>query len=139
MNSQTRTGLAALALVPLAALLLGACSGAPPAPITGYRSPQQNSDECKAREKTARSEVSAAVEANRACQTDADCVSVAIGNGCFDACTDSVNQAGEAAVRAAIEKSNSGGCARFAADGCYREVPPCAPPQPPACHSGKCG
>jgi hypothetical protein len=139
MKSQTRRGLAALSLAPLLSLVVAACSGAPAAPTSAYRSPQQSSDACKAREKDARSEASAAVEAHRACHADADCVSVEIGNGCFDACTDSVNREGEAAIHAALEKSNAGGCARFAADGCYREVPPCAPPQAPTCQGGKCG
>jgi hypothetical protein len=138
MNRQTQRSFAAVSLLPLAALILAACSGAPAPQNTGYRSPQQNSDACKAREKEARSEASAAVEPHRTCQTDADCVTVEVANGCFDACTDSVNHEGEAAVHAALEKSNAAGCARFSADGCFREVPPCAPPQAPTCSSGKC-
>lgn len=82
--------------------------------------------------------VQAVVDANGACSTDADCVSMAIGTSCFDVCTRTVAAAGRAAVEQALATEDERSCPSFAAAGCKLVVPPCAPPRAPTCHAGRC-
>jgi hypothetical protein len=80
----------------------------------------------------------AVAQANLACSSDADCVSVPVGATCFDACTRSVNQTGKGAVERASTLVEASECKAFTDAKCPLIAPPCAPPGPPRCNAGRC-
>jgi hypothetical protein len=94
--------------------------------------------ECSDLTKPARDRVEAAVEQNRACNVDADCVAVGASSACFDACSRSVAKSGEAAVEQAKSAASASDCKAFSDAGCKVIIPPCMPPTAPVCRGGKC-
>ncbi|MCC6523323.1 MAG: hypothetical protein IT373_11720 [Polyangiaceae bacterium] len=118
----------------LATALASAAACGKPASAPG----EQLDSECAGRADQARKRVLAAVEANLACRSDDDCQVVAVGSGCFDACTRAVNAEGVAAVAAARAAVDEADCRSFRSDGCRLEHPPCAPPAAAACREGRC-
>lgn len=84
--------------------------------------------------------VAAAVspDADVSCTTTADCVVASNSTNCFNGCGVVVNQAGAAALQAAIAQINSTTCATFVADGCVPNVPPPCAPMIPACVNSVC-
>lgn len=125
---------AAIAVSLSAGFVLAACTkeGGPP----GVAVDPANA--CADSVKAASAVVLDAVEKNRACQTDEDCVSVAVGASCFDACSRSVSKTGVDAVKAASSSAATGPCKGFKQAGCTVTVPPCAPPSPPRCVASLC-
>ena len=97
-----------------------------------------SSGTCDGRRDSASSEIAAVIEANGACEKDADCQSIAFQSNCFDSCTRAINVSGVSAVDAAISKANAGTCANYKEDGCSVVIPPCVPPTPPTCVAGRC-
>jgi hypothetical protein len=131
----------------LPACVAGECGyaplGAAPPPVEGGTgSPPPPADAgaptCDQRKAAAEAVVTAAVDAHLACASDADCHSVSLASGCFDECTRNVNAAGAAAVQAAIDSVNAGGCSSYTADGCTLFLPPCVAPTAAACSAGQC-
>ncbi len=116
------------------ALLLGAVGwlgcGAPPH--------HEGGDPCGTSSRAAAERVLAVAEANRACASDADCVTVPVGATCFDACTRNVNQIGKGAVDRASTLVEASDCKNFSDARCTLVPPPCAPPTAPRCNAGKC-
>jgi hypothetical protein len=103
--------------------------------------PASSSLSCADRTSRARDEVLAvtALDENIACARDADCITVGIGNQCFDACWRSLNTRGvQAESRAAIRIGRTL-CATFEADGCQYQEPSCPDEAPESrCNEGKC-
>ena len=111
------------------------------APVACGSSPEAKSStvtECSAHAKPASDKVRAAVEANLACNTDDDCMSLGISTACFDQCTSAIAKSGRAAVEKALSEVSTNECKAFTDAGCKVIIPPCAPPSPPACREGKC-
>lgn len=115
------------------ALVVSGCSSSPTPGSTG-----STGDACTSSANAARERVLSVVEQNRACASDADCVTVNVNATCFDACTRTVNQAGKGAVDRASTLVEASECKAFGDAKCKLEVPPCAPPAPPHCNAGKC-
>ena len=124
-------------VMPLACFALlclsSACAGS-----GGPKGAPGEGEGCKGRTTRAVQQVQAAVEKNRSCKSDQDCVLVAISADCFDACTRNVSVQGEKAVKAAIDAASASECGAFHEDGCNRVTPPCAPPALPKCNAGLC-
>jgi len=95
-------------------------------------------DVCSASQKAATDRVLGVVAANETCASDADCSTVNVNAACFDVCTRSVNQVGKGAVDRVITLVEAGECKGFTAAKCSLIPPPCAPPRPSRCVSGKC-
>lgn len=123
MRSLPRLAAAVLAVSWIASL--ASCAGSPPGAGQG--------DDCSAKRTSAIDRVSKVIADNTACASDADCVTVAFGNSCFDACTRTVSKSGAAAVEAALHSPENNDC-----NGCTVVPPPCAPPVQPTCVSGHC-
>jgi hypothetical protein len=131
-RSRIITGAAlTVAALPLAAVGFGCDGAAPDAKSAG-------GDVCQTSAAQAISELDAVAGANTSCSTDADCVAVALGGSCFDACTRVVNKTGQGALDRALTPVEAGPCKEFAAAACQKIVPPCAPPGTPTCHEGRC-
>ncbi|MBN9164926.1 MAG: hypothetical protein BGO98_20965 [Myxococcales bacterium 68-20] len=94
--------------------------------------------ECGEQATPARDKVNAAIEANRTCSVDADCMTIEVRSTCFDACTTSIAKSGQAAVEQAMSSASQDECQAFAAAGCKLIIPPCMGPVPPVCREGKC-
>lgn len=115
---------------------LAACSAEPaqmPSSATG------GGASCTQSADAARHKVQVAIDANRACTTDADCTLVPAATSCFDSCTDVIAIGGEAAVEQSKASAEASECKAFAAAGCKLIAPPCVPPIPPTCRAGRCG
>jgi hypothetical protein len=83
---------------------------------------------------------SKALAADVSCTSDSDCTLASDNSVCGDGygCGIVVNQAGAAALQAAIAKVNATTCAGFLADGCQPPIAlPCAPLLP-SCVAGAC-
>jgi hypothetical protein len=76
--------------------------------------------------------------ADVSCTTAADCVVASNSTSCFNGCGVVVNQAGAAALQAAIAQINSTTCATFVADGCVPNTPPPCAPTIPSCVNSVC-
>ncbi|HEY4179247.1 MAG TPA: hypothetical protein VGM90_20530 [Kofleriaceae bacterium] len=122
-------------LFPALLCALAACGGSQPPPPSGP--PPTNT--CADYGKAAFDSLSAALDTYRACQTDADCTTVAFGASCFDACSRAVAIGDKEAFLAAVEDINHTQCQAFQNAGCPKpEVPPCAPPSTAVCKAGRC-
>ena len=122
---------------PILALVIPACGGSGHAG-TGGDAGTDDAGVCSTAPGQAIAQVQSAVDANLTCSTDADCAIVAFAASCFDACSRVVNEAGVAAVSAAIDKVNAGACAQFVREGCQLIRPPCVPPPDAKCTAGMC-
>lgn len=120
----------------LLATSAGACASAPDPTSSASAA---GGESCSDRASSAGSPALAAVDNNRACASDQDCVTVGISSACFDMCTRSVASSGVAAVKAALSDADVQGCKAFVAQGCQKVVPPCMPPAAPVCSNGLCG
>jgi hypothetical protein len=142
MTTTTSKSIRAItAVLLLAAAALTACSAAPP-PEPHTSEPggvAGHATSCDARAEQGKSEVLPVVEQNRACTSDADCVTINVGTNCFDVCSRAVNKQGAAAVEKAEAQVNATTCATYKADGCKLIPPPCMAPAPAKCNAGKCG
>lgn len=109
------------------------------AAVVSCTEPQRPSgDVCATSGAEARTRVERVVNESLVCATDADCFTVPFSAGCFDSCTVNVNLAGKTAVDRAEALVEAGECKTFEEAGCKLEHPPCAPPSPPTCISGRC-
>ncbi len=116
------------------ALVIAACTTGAPA----TKGPPA-SDICSGHVEAARDKLTAVIDANRACTSDADCSDVGLGAACFDSCSRPIATSGKAALEAAVAAVNAADCKAYQDDGCPAPIsPPCAPPGPPACQEGKC-
>lgn len=83
----------------------------------------------------------ALAQADRTCQTSADCMSlqqVAL-LACAPVCSDAFgSQRGVDAITAVVAELNNGVCASFVADGCEPVVTPCLSTSQPACVNNQC-
>jgi hypothetical protein len=93
--------------------------------------------DCDALAKQGRDEVSRAIDAHKACTTDADCVEVALATSCFDSCSRGVAKSGRADVDTAKANAEKNACAQFKEKGCKVTIPPCSPPAL-KCQTGSC-
>src|SRR4051794_14240821 len=93
---------------------------------------------CDELESSASSDVEAAIANGASCTTDTDCTDVGFSAGCFNSCTRAVNKSSVADVDAAKKKVDGAQCKQFAAQGCKKTIPPCAPPDAPKCVANKC-
>jgi hypothetical protein len=88
------------------------------------------------------SEAQSAVEqasANVVCATAADCVMASNSSDCWNACGVAVNQAGAAALDAALTDVNATTCAAYLAEGCKpNPIPPCVGYDGIYCVAGQC-
>jgi hypothetical protein len=116
----------------LALLALWGCSA------SEDKAPGVAGDTCKASGSAARERVMAVVAANLSCGNDSDCVTINVNATCFDGCSQNVNLTGKGAVDRASTLVEASECKAFAASHCTLTSPPCAPPAPPHCVSGKC-
>ncbi len=120
-------------------LVLLACGGqSSPATTPDGSSASTTGASCDELAASARTEVQAAFEANATCTVDADCIDTGFSAGCFDSCARAVAKTGAAAVDAAKARVDAAQCKTFKDQGCKLIVPPCVPPEPPACVSGRC-
>jgi hypothetical protein len=77
--------------------------------------------------------------ADKACDTDANCTTVALDVPCYHACeSDPVSEAGAAELAVALGNVASH-CVDFDNAGCPSFVPPCVPPRPLKCVANRCG
>lgn len=116
-------------LVPAALLSIAACGS--------DNASSGSSETCESIQDEARAPISKAIDANKACTTDADCVDVAYATSCFDSCSRGIAKSGAAAVDAAKDDAEKNACTRFKAKGCKVIIPPCPPPDL-RCLGGKC-
>ena len=93
---------------------------------------------CAADALPASAKVMAAIDANAACVTNADCTTIELSTSCFDSCTRAVATSGRDAVEAAKTSASANECQAFVNAGCKLEAPACAPSSTPACVAGKC-
>ncbi len=92
---------------------------------------------CEERGKSARDHVNAALMANLACSTEADCTTVETSTQCGGACAEAVSVQGMSAVTQAVTEANSTFCADYMADNCPYAEPGCAAGTL-ACTNGAC-
>jgi hypothetical protein len=123
----------------IAAALACACTSQPPPPAApAVADTAQRS--CSAHREAALVLVRGAIEANRACKADSDCVSVALAARCFNACTRPMSAAGKAAYEAAVTEANAKHCAAYEKESCPpASSPPCPGAPAPVCKAGSCG
>ena len=130
MRTRSRARIAAWSLLALAAAACSASSSPPPG---------ANSDACTAHVDAARNKLTAVIDANSECKSDADCTSVALSAGCFDSCSRTIAAAGKSAFEAAVAGVNAAECKAYTDDRCPAPIsPPCTPPTTPTCQEGKC-
>jgi hypothetical protein len=129
----------------LLVILAAACASTPAQPSTSPTTPTTtastaaNGDDCGKRQSAALDIVSQAIDANRACTQDGDCVIVSLGAGCVDACGRVMAASGKAAYDKAVADANAQYCDSYKSAGCPGMVPPpCAPNPPPSCKAGTC-
>lgn len=119
----------------IAAVLAASCAAEPRPDAAAVTTPE---GDCNASTEAARTRVVNVVEENLTCTADTDCVRVEVRASCFDACSSSVNLTGKGAVDRASTLVEAAECKKFNEAGCKLTIPPCAPPQPVRCVSGKC-
>ena len=126
-------------VVTVAASLLIAC-GATTSSTSGGTADSggASGSSCNDLASAAQQDVSAVVEANRACTQASDCKSVALSATCFDSCTRAIRTDATAALKAAQDKADQMQCGQFKTQGCKVTIPPCEPPTTPACVAGTC-
>lgn len=117
------------------AVLLSGLSCAGSQTSQGPASQGSDLQRCSALAKPAIDQALAEVAKHASCAADEDCVNVGIGSECFDVCSRAVNKNEVDAVNAALRQAD---CGEFKASGCQVTVPPCMPPQAPACKQGHC-
>jgi len=93
---------------------------------------------CNDLSSAAAKDVLAVIDAHQSCTQASDCISVGLSASCFDQCFRVMSTDGTAALMAAQDKVDQNQCAQFKSQGCKFDVPPCAPPMPLTCVSGKC-
>jgi len=114
-------------------LLVSACAGAT------TQTAQNEAANCGELQSAAREGIAKAIEANLTCTKDTDCETVAFSSRCFDSCTRVIGASGQGAYESAVTSANAGKCAEYETKACPKPtIPPCAPPEPPACLAGKC-
>lgn len=141
MTSSLRSGslgpraAAALSLAVLVFVCV-ACAASPPATTGGGVAAEP---QCAESTNAARARLTAVIDANMACKTDADCTTIGFGASCFDSCSRTIGVSGVDAYKAEIAAVDAKECKAYDDAGCPPMVsPPCAPPEAPACREGKC-
>lgn len=104
----------------------------------GASSPEGGSDVCATSAAEANAQFQPIVAANLTCQKDADCFIVSLSATCLDACSATVNEQGRGALDRALVLIEARECKKFKQAGCKLTIPPCAPPRPATCQSGRC-
>ncbi len=86
----------------------------------------------------AQKNVSAVVDAHRACTKESDCTTISLSASCFDSCTRSIRKDAAAAFKSAQDQADAMQCAQFKSQGCTVTIPPCEPPLSTSCTDGLC-
>ena len=72
------------------------------------------------------------------CASSTDCLNIGLAASCYSACFTWVNIAGGKLISDTIADLDATVCSTFKSKGCMIAVPPCVPPMPVVCLSGKC-
>jgi len=118
----------------LVSALLAACASSPAARGSSSAEPAT----CRDLQASAAAEVSRVVSSHTACQTDSDCIEVAVGAACFDHCSRAMNATGKDELEAARQRMNDTSCLEFGKRGCKSFSPPCMALPHPRCRAGSC-
>ncbi|CAN5689709.1 hypothetical protein BH11MYX2_BH11MYX2_31720 [soil metagenome] len=119
---------------------LAACGGSspPPQPAAHSSTPPPVAT-CRDYQNAAINSLTSALKTHQACQTDADCSTIAFGASCIDACSRAIATSDKDAFVAAVEDINHTQCRAYTDAGCPTpDVPPCAPPSTPHCSANRC-
>jgi hypothetical protein len=115
-----------------------ACSGTSVGTAADGGSSDAGGNACSALASSASQEVSAVLEAHRACTQASDCMIVSLSASCFDACTRAARVDATEALNAVGAKVNAAQCMDFTKASCRVTIPPCEPPRLPTCVAGSC-